>query len=245
MNNRIFIVLPIVITIVFAISYALVLYQDNVFSLYSQLRGESPNGVVSSMTSPYVLLLRYSFIVLGVATLLSFGIYAYINWVKPVNSTRVFHDKPFCHDFIVKDLKSRFSFHKVEDFSEVGSSFESVENFSAVPNDPEYVYYQLFRVSEQGGRSRFVLALMNMEQGKEFVSHYDHNVTNDRASLLSTVKREAPMLIQNREKVRVVVQQDFLSGRSQESRIPVQDVEGDESPALNVPKLDKRGVRYV
>jgi hypothetical protein len=225
-----FILIPVVVTGLFALVYAIILSNVGDFVLYDSLKDS--NGV-SSMVNPSVSVLRYSMIVLGVASVLSIGLWIYLNFSFPNDAGRKFHDKAFCDKFIRDDLMKRFSYY-TEDFSEIGTSVESAQNFSAVAPDPEYVYYHLYRIKEQGGRSRFLLALMNMEFGKEFLIHYQHSETSSKNDILGVVAREAKMLIENREKIKVVVNQDFVSGRSQTQNIPIQDVEGDENPQKNI-----------
>lgn len=233
-----FFIIPLVVTIVFALLYTAILSKAGDFVLYKSL---VDSNTVGDMVNPSITILRYSFLVLGVAAVLAIGLWIYLNFSKPPKGGREFHDKVFCDRFIRDDLMKRFSYY-TEDFSEIGTSVESAQNFSAVPNDPEYVYYHLYRIKEQGGRSRFVLALMNMECGKEFLVHYQHSETSSKADILGVINRECKMLIENREKIKVVVNQDFVSGRSQTQNIPIQDVEGDEEPQKK--PLDKKGVLY-
>ena len=222
-----FIIVPLVVTGLFALVYAIILSNAGDFSLYDSLVDKS------SMVNPSVLVLRYSMIVLAVASVLAIGLFIYLNYSSPNDAGRKFHDKSYCDNYIRDDLKKRFSYY-TQDFSEIGTSVESAQNFSAVAPDPEYVYYHLYRIKEQGGRSRFVLALMNMEVGKEFLIHYQHSETSSKKDILDIVNREAKMLIENREKIKVVVNQDFVSGRSQTQNIPIQDIEGDENPQKTV-----------
>ena len=160
---------------------------------------------------------------------LSVGFYALtsVRSVKP--GERNFHRREDCDTALRKELRRRTNYN-LDDFSETSDSVEGDGWFGEGKQaEQDKLYFHLYRI-QKGAKKRYLLAMMNMEEGKEddvIITQSPMNFQNFQQLIEDTGNRlcRNPVRLRTRE----TVYHDEVSGRSR--------TEKEQSP-LDQPEID-------